>query len=120
MHTHTIPPPQWRTVLDSLSRVYDGATATLEVLDPNLGAQAEVEEVPLRGITYDAGGIEIDFQTRDGGHLVHRIAHPKSVQVEEADNGFVVAIQFDSDNDPRNVLRLHSPVASKLLPMAKE
>jgi hypothetical protein len=100
--------------------VYEGSSATLEVLDPDLGAQLEVEEVPLRGISFDASGIEIDFQTRDGQHLLHRIPHPKSVEIEEDDNGQVVALQFDADDDPRNVLRLHSPIAAKLLPMATE
>jgi len=62
----------------------------------------------------------MDFQTKDGQHLLHRIAHPKSVLIDENDDGQVVAIQFEADDDPRNVLQLHSPVASKLLAMATE
>ena len=118
MQTRTISPPQWRPVLDSLSRVYQGSSATLEILDPDLGAQFEIEETPLRGISVDASGIQMDFQTHDGQHLLHRIAHPKSVLIDEDDDGQVVAIQFEADDDPRNVLRLHLPIASKLLPMA--
>jgi hypothetical protein len=100
--------------------VYEGSSATLEILDPDLGAQFEVEDEPLRGITFDASGIEMDFQTRDGQHLMHRISHPKSVQIDEDDNGLVVALQIDADDDPRNVLRLHSPIATRLLPMSRE
>ena len=120
MQTRTISPPQWRPVLDSLSRVYEGSSATLEILDPDLGAQLEIEDAPLRGVSVDASGIQMDFQTQDGQHLLHRIPHPKSIQIDENDDGQVVAIQFEADGDPRNVLRLHSPIAAKLLPVATE
>jgi hypothetical protein len=119
MQTRTITPPQWRPALDSLSRVYQGSSATLEILDPDLGAQFEIEETPLLGISVDPSGIQLDFETHNGEHLLHRIAHPKSVLIDEDDDGQVVAIQFEADDDPRNVLRLHSPIASKLLPLAR-
>lgn len=115
MQTHTIDRPQWKRTFDSLSRVYDGSTASLEILNPDRGAQFEVEEQPLRGITYDASGIELEFATRDGGRVIHRIAHPKRVMFEEGDDGLVQAVEFESEDDPRAVLRLHAPLASHLL-----
>lgn len=115
MQTHTIERPQWKQTFDSLTRVYDGSTASLEILSPERGAQFEVEEQPLRGITYDASGIELHFATRDGQRIVHRISHPKQVQFEEGDDGLVQAVEIESDDDPRAVLRLHAPLASHLL-----
>src|SRR5260370_12590046 len=120
MQARTISPQQWRPVLDSLSRVYQGASATLEILDPDLGAQFEIEETPLRGISVDTSGIQIDFQTKDGQHLLHRIPHPRGVLIDENDEGQVVALQFEADGDARTLLRLHSPIAAKLLPVATE
>ena len=119
MQTHTIEPPRWKSTLDSLSRVYDGAHASLEILAPDLGAQYEVEDQPLRGISYDDSGIEIHFTVR-GGHFAHRIQHPKQVQIEERDDGRIAALDIRSDNEPRTVLRFQDPVASKLLPSASE
>jgi hypothetical protein len=118
MRTRIVPQARWREILDSLTRVYEGSTASLEVLDPELGAQYEIEEQPFRGITYDASGIGIDFTTKDGAHLWHRIPDPKQLEVEEGDDGLVAAFLIQAER--RNVLRLHSPIASKLLPPASE
>ena len=116
MHTHTISPPKWKSVFDSLSRVYDGAQASLELLSPELGAQFEIEDQPLRGISYDKRtGVELHFLTRDGRHLAHRIPRPNKVQLEERDDGLLNAVEIDSDDDPQRVLRFQSPLPSRLL-----
>jgi hypothetical protein len=120
MQTRVVPQSQWRAVFDSLSRVYEGSSATLEILDPDLGDQFEIEDQPFRGISSDASGIELNFMTKDGRHLVHIISRPKQVQIEEGDDGLVAALLFEAEDGPRNVLRLHSPVPSKLLPAASE
>jgi hypothetical protein len=120
MQTHTISPAKWQSTFDSLSRIYDGASASVEILSSELGAQMEVEDQPLRGISYDSSGIEIHFAMRDGRHLVHRIPNPKQVQIEEGEGGLLAALQIESTDDPRQILRFRSPVASKLLPSAVE
>ena len=116
MQTHTIAPANWRNTLDSLSRIADGSSGSLEILRDDMGAQYEVEEVPLRGISCDSSGIELHFALRDGRHFVHRIEHPRSVKLEEQDDGTIAALEIDSDDDPRAVLRFHAPLASRLLP----
>jgi len=116
MQTHSLPAEAWKTTFDSLSRIYEGETASLEVLRDDLGAQFEIESQPFRGISFDHDGIELHFTPRDGRHFVHRINHPRSVQIEQRDDGFIVAFAIDSDDDPRAVLRLSSPLASRLLP----
>ena len=120
MQTHEIAPQKWQSTFDSLSRIYDGANASVEILDSEIGAQMEVEDQPLRGISYDTSGIEIHFTTRDGRHLVHIIPHPKQVMIEEGEGGLLAALQIESSDDPRAILRFRSPVASKLLPSASE
>lgn len=120
MLTRSLPLEAWKSTFDSLSRIYEGETASLEVLRPDLGAQFEVEAQPFRGISYDNDGIELHFNPRGGQHFVHRISRPKSVQIEERDDGHIVAFAIDSDDDPRAVLRLASPLASRLLPRATE
>lgn len=116
MRTHSIAREAWQSTFDSLSRVYDSESASLEVLRPDLGAQFEIERQPFRGISYDADGIELHFTPRGGRHFVHRIAHPRRVQIEEGDDGLIVAFAIESDDDPRIVLRLDAPLASTLLP----
>ena len=115
METRELSRGSWKKTFDSLSRIYGGSTATLEILDGDLGAQMQVEERPLRGITYDAGGIEMIFVTRDGLHLAHRVATPERVQIEEREDGYVAAIGIVSSSEPETILRLHEPLPSRLL-----
>ena len=121
MHNHSIPEPQWKSVFDSLSRIYDGTPSSLEILAGDVGAQYEVENQPFRGVDYDRTGIELHFATREGKEeLVHRITHAKEVQIEESDGGLIVAMQIASDDDPVAVVRFQSPKPSHLLPRATE
>ncbi len=115
METRAVARERWIEFFDSLSRVYAGSRATLEVLAPDLGAQMEVEETPLAGISYDTTGLELHFTTRSG-HLVHRIASPTRVSIEERDDGLVAAIEIAADGEPETILRLSAPIASRLLP----
>jgi hypothetical protein len=115
MQTRSLPAAGWQRFFDSLSRIYQGSTATLEVLTPDLGAQMEIEEEPLAGISYDRTGLEIHFATRGRGHLTHRVARPTNVHIEERDDGLVSAVEVEGEGEPRIIVRLHAPVASRLL-----
>jgi hypothetical protein len=120
VETRELAREKWTEMFDSLSRIYGGSTATLEILDGDRGAQVEVEERPLSGITYDKSGIEMIFVTRDGLHLAHRITTPQRVQIEERDDGYVAAIGIVSSSEPETILRLHEPLPSRLLPRVTE
>ena len=120
MQTRELSRENWPTIFDSLRRIYSGSTATLEILDGDLGAQMEVEEQRLSGITCDASGIEMIFVTRDGRHLAHRIPTPQRVQIEERDDGYLAAIGITSSSEPERILRLHEPLSSRLLARGTE
>src|SRR2546430_14589605 len=106
MHNHSIPEPQWKSVFDSLSRIYDGTPSSLEILAGDVGAQYQVENQPFRGVDYDRTGNQVHFATRDGSELVHPIAHPNDGQIAETDSGLIAAMQIASDGDPVAVGRL--------------
>jgi Family of unknown function (DUF5335) len=114
METRTVAAPQWKATFDSLSRIYDGSTASLEIINPDLGAQYVVENQPFRGISSDPDGVELMFGTTGTAHLAHRIANPSQVQLEIDDAGLLTALAIDSD-DARAVVRFRSPVGSHLL-----
>jgi hypothetical protein len=116
MQTHSIERSAWQYILDSMSRIYEGSTATLEILTEDLGAQMEIERQPLRGMTYDTTGIALYFMTRDGSHFVHRIANPRRVMLEERGDGLVTAIEIDSGGESLVILHLSLPDPHRLLP----
>ena len=59
MRTQHVPAALWRRTLDDLSRAYDGAIVSLEILRNDVGAQPEVLDQPLRGVSSDRGGVTI-------------------------------------------------------------
>ena len=115
METRAVSRESWQSFFDSFSRIYTGSRATLEILSGDLGAQMEVEDVPLTGVSCDLTGLEMHFLTREG-HLVHRIASPLRISIEEREDGLIAAIEIASDRDDvETILRLMAPFASRLL-----
>lgn len=115
METRTVSRDSWQSFFDSFSRIYTGSRATLEILSGDLGAQMQVEDAPLTGISCDLTGLELHFMTR-AGHLVHRIASPLRISIEERADGLVAAVEISSnDDDVETILRLMAPFASRLL-----
>src|SRR4051812_10410925 len=51
MQTVVIPRADWRAKLDEFSTVHQGWRVSLELLEPSLGAQPEIDDLPLRGVT---------------------------------------------------------------------
>ena len=115
MQTRMVTRESWQNFFDSFSRIYTGSRATLEILSGDLGAQMEVEDVPLTGVSFDLTGLELHFLTREG-HLVHRIASPLRISIEEREDGLIAAIEIGSEGDDvETSRRLMAPIASRLL-----
>lgn len=114
MQTHAIERSTWQYFFDSLSRIYDGSSATLEILTDDLGAQIEVERQPLRGISSDITGIELHLLARDGSHITHRIESPRRVLLLDLD-GLTRAIEIESEDEPLIILHLSAMDPSRLL-----
>ena len=51
MRTLVIPRAAWRVKLDEFSAAHDGWRVSLDVLTPDLGAQPEISDLPLRGVS---------------------------------------------------------------------
>lgn len=120
MHTKQIPMADWRRTLDDLSRSYDGALVTLEILGAEVGAQQEVHDQPLRGITSDPSGVIVQIEQAGGLYLDHRIAHPQALWIVENEESAVMAIEIEDDGGMRSLVRFRSPVRPKILDPAVE
>ena len=74
---------QWTEQLEEFTRRNAGRRATLELIDPEFGAQIETREVPLVGIDYDPEDVSIHVMlgTHDGRHVTRRINNVTGVQV---------------------------------------
>lgn len=120
MHTRKIPENLWRRTLDDLSRAYDGAIVSLEIMGDTLGAESEAVNVPLHGITSDRSGVTIRVSRPAGIHLEHTVAHPRDVRLIETDEGALMAVEIEEGEGTHTLLHFRSPVRPALLDRAVE
>jgi hypothetical protein len=107
--TQHVPSKLWRRTLDDLSRAYDGAILSLEVVGKDVGAQPEVIDQALRGLTSDRGGVTIRFAKSAGSHLAHLIAQPCDLRIVESDEGAVMAVEIEESEGTHTLLHFRSP-----------
>jgi nucleotide-binding universal stress UspA family protein len=78
-------PLGWNARLTAFTRANAGRRARLEVDDPELGAQAVVEDYIVRGVAYDPHDQRVEFMLAAGdgtqAHLSHTIGGVTSVDV---------------------------------------
>ena len=109
MRTVEVPRQDWRRALDEFSAVHEGWLVSLDVLAPNLGAQPQIRELPLRGITAESGvrgaAITISAARSDGEHFTHVIQSPTHLRIERTNEGADVALQIESAEGTAAILR---------------
>ena len=120
MKTQHVPSDQWRSTLDDLSRAYDGAIVSLEIVGNEVGAQPEVFNQPLRGLTSDRGGVTIRIAKPAGIQLEHLIAHPTELRIVESDEGAVMAVEIEESGGTHTLVHFRSPARPELFDPAVE
>jgi len=100
----------WVRELEDFSRANTGRRTTLELNDPELGAQECGKNFPLRGVDYDPKRDRVNIMLgRSGtidGHLTHSIPSPRDIQVEADETGRAQALQIVLEKG-QVVLRVH-------------
>ena len=118
MATQEIPRAEWPAFLDSFSRQHEGWLATLEVLSNESGAQEEAHELPLEGITStfkEGETIAISLGNAPEDHITHVIAEPTHVWLEQTAQGANEALQIESANAVKTLLRFRSTMPVELV-----
>jgi len=115
MPTQEIPRHEWNNFFDSFSRQHEGWLATLEVLGLEIGAQEEAHELPLEGVSIGSGTDEPDTIAISIGktpedHISHTIIKPARVWLERNNAGADSALEIESEDETKTLLRFRSPV----------
>jgi hypothetical protein len=115
MPTQEIPRQEWNNFFDSFSRQHEGWLATLEIFGPEIGAQEEAHELPLEGVSIASGtnepeAIAISIGKSPEAHLSHTIVKPAHVWLEQTDEGANAALEIESEDETKTLLRFRSPV----------
>src|SRR5262245_48485347 len=109
MATQEIPRNEWNSFFDIFSRQHEGWLATLEVFSSEFGAQEEAHELPIEGITIDTETVVITLGKAPEDHITHTISQPEHVWLEQANEGANAALEIESKDDSKVLLRFRSP-----------
>jgi len=120
MKTKEIPKNEWAEFFDGFSRKHEGWLVNVEILGPEIGAQVEVRETPLAGITdewHEVEGNTIMIMTgaKPEGHMTHSISHPMSVSLEQTDAGADAALAIKSNDGTTTLLRFRAAALPELM-----
>ena len=89
---------RWRAVLDDFTQSNVGRRTRLEVDDPELGAQAQEEDYPLLGVTFDPVDQRVEIMLGELGagepHLSRSVGDVDALDVLTDDAGHDVALRL--------------------------
>jgi nucleotide-binding universal stress UspA family protein len=95
---HALPHSEWGMQLDAFTRRNAGRRGTLEVDDPEIGAQAQEFDYPLRGATYDAHDQRVALMFGElgwgGPHFTRGIPGVTGVDILQDERGRDLAIRI--------------------------
>ena len=120
MATREIPRENWNSFFDTFSRQHEGWLATLEVLGRDFGAQEEAHELPLEGVSISSGTneaetIAISIGKTPENHISHTVLKPTHVWIEQTQDGADAALEIESEDDSKTLLRFRSSVPPELV-----
>ena len=126
MRTREIVQSEWKAFFDSFSRQHEGWLVRLDVLGAEIGAQHEVVESPLIGVTSDVPTertIHV-LVGRGPEHITHAIHDVVHVRLEQSDEGADAALQIESADGTTTLLQFRSAVLPEtvddIVPVDKE
>ena len=115
MPTREIPREEWNSFFDTFSRQHEGWLATLEILDSEIGAQEEVHERPLEGVsvaseTDGSESIAISMGQTPDDHVTHAVQKPTHVWLQQTAERANAALEIESQDQSKTILRFRSPI----------
>ena len=118
METREIPRNEWTSFFDGFNQQHEGWLATLEVFGPEVGAQEEARDLLFQGVSLASSGnepetIAISLVRSPEDHLNHTIVKPAHVWLEEDARLENAALEIESADDIKTLMRFRSPLLLK-------
>ena len=112
MRTVEIPRAEWVQRLNEFSAVHEGWLVSLDILGPDLGAQHQIDNLPLLGICAERTDhdrtIEVSVGRSGGEHLTHMIEAAVRISIARTDDGADAALQVESADGTKTILRFRT------------
>lgn len=112
MRTVEIPREAWTQTLNEFTVIHEGWLVSVDVLDPALGAQPEINDLPLLGVSAERvdrdGTITISAACSATEHITHTIHSAIRVHIERREDGADLALQIESAEGTKTILRFRA------------
>jgi hypothetical protein len=112
MQTTEITPESWFQRLDEFTAMHEGWLVSVDVLDPEIGAQPEIENLPLLGVSPDRidhdPTIVVSVARSATEHFTHVVRKVTHVYLERTDEGADAALQIESADGSKTILRFRT------------
>jgi hypothetical protein len=109
MRTVEIPRRAWAERLNQFTAVHDGWLVSVDVLSPAMGAQRQIDKLPLLAISADRtdrdGAVALSVAQSGAGHLTHVIHEVTRIYVEQTDDEADVALEIESADGVKTIVR---------------
>ena len=119
MKATTIARNQWPSFFDGFSRRHEGWLVTLEVFQPQIGAQVEGRDLSLDGLTAELGKghkgkIVIMIGGHPNQHVTHTVLNPVEVSLEHTEEGANHALAIKSADNALTLLCFRRPMRPEM------
>ena len=117
MQTVEIPREAWVHKLNEFARIHEGWLVSLDVLAGDFGAQPQIDNLPLLGVSADRidhdGTITVSVARSVREHFTRIIEAVTGIQIERTDDGADAALQIETADGTRTILRFRAAVLPK-------
>ena len=110
MHTREIPKETWKSFLESFSLQHELWRVSLDMVDQEQEAHAEIRELPLIAIGMSGDDFLITLRNYDGTAMTHVVRVPEHLWLEETEEGAHKSLQIQSCHGIRTIISFRSAV----------
>jgi hypothetical protein len=117
--TREVPREEWPPFFEMFSRQHQAWLVTVELFGREIGAQVEVQDRPLGGITAELrrdrdDSIVLSFGTIPSD-LTHIVRRPTRVWLKQTISGADQALEIECESGPTTLLRFRSPMLLEMV-----
>jgi hypothetical protein len=108
-HTIELAREDWTQAVKEFSAIHEGWLVSLDILSPDIGAQPAITHLPLVGVSFEAaegGRMTIAAGRSADDHITHTIQAPNHVWIARTNAGADVALEIESADGTKTILRL--------------
>jgi hypothetical protein len=113
--TVEIEKSKWKEFCDDISRKRMDWDVSIQVLDPEIGAQKLTEDLPFVGVTYEEknGKPVIEIATDNGAesHQMHIIENPVRILVSDNENRLNDTMDIEDARGVKTLITFHRPAS---------